>query len=331
MTSTLARTVGDANPTRIWPGTLPVLYVHGSHGTAKSSTARNAARVTDPQEADLLDEPKKPEDLIAFLRVCRVAILDNLEELPKKLSNLLCRGATGAAMVRRKLYPNFGLSFAKFNNSVALTGIDSVVTAPDLLDRTVVVEAVEIARFTRRLEAEVEPEFQAGWPRALAGLMNGGVAALKAEVEGRPRLAELPRLADFAVHADAAEEALGLPRGAALKALRAAVEDTEEAVLNSMPAVRAAVGIFSENLSRIDADNAELPPAKSPPRTWRSEPDRLYKSVCARVKSNERGKFWPESAEVLTGQFKAMPPRRRRADQREEGGEAVDGVYRRGA
>ena len=299
--------------TLLWSGTLPVLYVHGPHGAAKSSTARNAGRVIDPQEADLLDEPKEPDDLIAFLRVCRVAILDNLEKLPDKLSNLLCRVATGAATARRKLYTNFGLSFSKFNNSLALTGIDSVVTKPDLLDRTLVVQAVEITKTTRRLEAEVEAEFLAGWPRALAGLMNGAAAALKAEAENRPRPQELPRLADFAVHADAAEAALGLPPGAALRSLWSAAEETEEAVLDSFPAVREAISIFAIKLSQIDARNAELEAGEEPEsRTWREEPEKLWKTVSARVKAADRGRSWPNSPEVLTGQFKKVMPLLRR-------------------
>jgi hypothetical protein len=82
-----------------------------------------------------------------------------------------------------------------------------VITAADLMDRAIVIELGPLEPARRRREHELRAEFEALWPYALGALATAAQEAL-ARADTLP-LAELPRMADFAVWAAAAMPGLG--------------------------------------------------------------------------------------------------------------------------
>ncbi|MFI5457928.1 MAG: hypothetical protein ACHRXM_21015, partial [Isosphaerales bacterium] len=97
-----------------------------------------------------------------------------------------------------------------------LTGIEEFVARADLGDRCLFLNLPPITSSTRRLESEFWASFKQDYPRILGGLLDavaGGLRELPSV-----RLTELPRMADFAVFAEAVGRALGWPAHSVLSA-----------------------------------------------------------------------------------------------------------------
>src|SRR5215208_4286958 len=99
---------------------------------------------------------------------------------------------------------------------VILNGITDVVSRPDLLDRALIVSLPPIPEQERRSEAELWREFEQARPAILASLFDAVSGALSSVED--VRLEGMPRMADFALWATAAEEALGWDSGAFMAA-----------------------------------------------------------------------------------------------------------------
>jgi hypothetical protein len=93
---------------------------------------------------------------------------------------------------------------------VLLNSITDVATRPDLLERALLIRHPSIPPARRRTEAELSREFERARPRILGALLDAASGAQR-ELPNT-RLAEHPRMADFAVWVTAAETALGWPR-----------------------------------------------------------------------------------------------------------------------
>ena len=93
---------------------------------------------------------------------------------------------------------------------------DLAATRQDFLDRAVVVEFLDMTRAMRRDEAQFWPEFEEARPRILGALLDAVAAGLR----NLPniKLAQPPRMADFAIWVNACEESLEMKPGEALAA-----------------------------------------------------------------------------------------------------------------
>jgi putative DNA primase/helicase len=93
----------------------------------------------------------------------------------------------------------------------SVNGITDVATNPDLLDRAIILVLPAIPEEERGPEAELWGEFEEALPEILGGIFTAVSGALRElpSVE----LASLPRMADFAKWATAAESALGMEAG----------------------------------------------------------------------------------------------------------------------
>jgi hypothetical protein len=116
---------------------------------------------------------------------------------------------------------------------VVLTGIAFGALRDDLADRAALVALSRLSDEERRPERELWEAFARLHPRVLGALLTAASTALRRWEEARAGLSSLPRLADWAVWAEAAAPALGLEAGevvAAFYEVQAAMEqDTLEA------------------------------------------------------------------------------------------------------
>src|SRR5262249_29461518 len=101
----------------------------------------------------------------------------------------------------------------------------------DLLDRAIIVSLPCIPDEARRPESEVLQSLEAGRAAMLGGLLDGVACALR----NLPatRLTRLPRMADFARWATAAEEGIGFERGAFMAAYESNRSNANEMMLDS--------------------------------------------------------------------------------------------------
>jgi hypothetical protein len=207
-------------------GPYPALGLHGEQGSAKSTTARLLRSLIDPNAAPLRSEPREERDLMIAASNGWCVAFDNLSRMPMWLSDSLCRLATGGGFATRELYANDEETLFDAQRPVLLTGIEELATRPDLLDRAIILYLPTIPEERRRVESAFWREFEQARPRILGGLLDAVSVALRNE--STVSLTRLPRMADFAVWATAAESGLGLPPGAFMAAYegnRAAAND----------------------------------------------------------------------------------------------------------
>ena len=222
-TLVLAWLVAALRPT----GPYPILLVYGEQGTAKSMLVRIIRKFVDPNKADLRAEPRDTRDLAIAASNGWIIALDNLSSIEPWLSDALCRLSTGGGFATRQLYTNNEEAIFDSKRPVVLTSIEEIATRGDLIDRCIILELQPIAEAGRKTESEIWAALDASAGRIFGALLDAVAHALRAHRD--LRLPVLPRMADFAIWATAAEAGLGLPTGAVMAAYqgnRAAANQT---------------------------------------------------------------------------------------------------------
>ena len=84
-------------------GPYPVLAVHGEQGSAKSTLAKVARLLIDPQASPVLAESRSTRDLMVTAANGWLMAYDNICVIPTWLSDSLCRLATGGGWAGGKV------------------------------------------------------------------------------------------------------------------------------------------------------------------------------------------------------------------------------------
>jgi hypothetical protein len=273
---------------------FPVLALHGEQGSAKSTTARVLRALIDPNKADLRSEPREERDLMIAAKNGWLIALDNLSHIKTWLSDALCRLATGGGFATRELYANDEEVLFDAKRPILLNGIEELATRSDLLERAIVLSLPTIPEDRRRTEAQFWREFEASRPLILGGLLDAVSGALR-QHDG-VCLERLPRMADFAQWATAAETYLGLTKGAFMAAYTGNCAASNDLALEASP-VAAAV------LSFVEAEE-----------NWLGTPSDLLKELSKRTPEDvQPQKGWPKAANALSGTLKRIAPNLRAA------------------
>jgi hypothetical protein len=160
-----------------------------------------------------------------------------------------------------------------------INGIPSLASRADLADRSIVLVLPSMRDTARRKEEEFWKSFDVAAPRILGSLLDGLSGALRL----RPTitLRQLPRMLDFAITAESACRALGLPAGAFEAAYQAnrcgANDDAIEAdtvalaVVQLVSIKQSFIGTATELLQKIDAQR----PLSAVDRYWPKDGTRL--------------------------------------------------------
>jgi len=173
----------------------PILLVQGEQGTAKSNLIRCLLALIDPQPAADREPPADKREWAIFARASWAFSFDNITEIPGWLSNSLCKGVTGDAVLQRALHSDEDIMVFSFQRVIAMTTIAiRHDLAGDLADRMLLVEPDVLA--ARLTEEEVSTARAAALPGALGAVLDlvaGVLRELPATVVDSP-----PRMADFA-------------------------------------------------------------------------------------------------------------------------------------
>ena len=227
--------VGALNPR----GPYPVLALTGEKGAGKSTAALVLKSVLDPQEGGLRAEPRDVEALMVGARGSWVLALDNLSSVPTWLSDALCRLSTGGGLGKRELYTDGEEFVLEAKRPVVLTGIALGALRDDLADRTALIGLTRLGDEERRPERELWAAFTRLHSRVLGALLTAASTALRRWEEARAGLSSLPRLADWAIWAEAAAPALGLEAGAVVRAFYEVQAALEQDLLEADPVAQA--------------------------------------------------------------------------------------------
>jgi hypothetical protein len=173
----------------------PILLVQGEQGTAKSNLIRYLLALIDPQPAEDRETPGDKREWAIFARASWAFSFDNVTEIPDWLSNSLCKGVTGDAVLQRVLHSDEDITVFSFRRVIAMTTIAiKHDLAGDLTDRMLLVEPEVIE--TRIPETEIAAARAAALPDALGAVLDL-VAAVLRELP-HVQLPDPPRMADFA-------------------------------------------------------------------------------------------------------------------------------------
>jgi len=214
-------------------GPYPILALHGEQGSAKSTTSRVLRALIDPNAASLRADPRDGRDLMIAATNGWVVALDNLSHLAPWLSDALCRLATGGGFATRELYTDAEEAIFDAQRPIILNGIQELATRGDLLDRSIFEYLPSIPDENRRTEGEFWSDFEEARPRILGALLDAVSYAL-AHID-EVHLERLPRMADFAKWATAAEPALGLEPGEFMAAYSVNRKSANDLILEGSP------------------------------------------------------------------------------------------------
>ena len=268
-------------------GPYPVLNLLGEQGAAKSTAARIARALVDPNRAPLRTSPRNPHDFILTATNSWVTALDNLSALPEWLSDALCRLSTGGGYVTRALYTDSDEVIFDAQRPVILTGISELATRSDLLDRSLLITLPNIPEEARLAEKEFWASFRSARPSILGALLDATTRAL--QDESSVSLPRLPRMADFALWSAAAAPAFGWETDDFIRVYEANRSAVHEIAIDDSPigpallevATAGFEGTATELLAKLGA-------------------------LVAEAATKERG--WPKTARALSGTLRRLAP-----------------------
>lgn len=207
--------------------------VTGMQGSGKSTWHRLIQTLLDPSSTDLLTLPSKDEDLIQILDHHAVAIFDNVNQLNRTQSDILCRGITGIGNEKRELYTTDDSFIRSFMRIVGLNGVSMPVEKGDLFSRMILLPWEPITE--RKTDAEMKAEMKRDAPKLLGAILDTLVKAINIFPEVKTSLNV--RMSDFAKWGCAITLAIGLKQGDFERAYRDNIKSQdEESVRASMVA-----------------------------------------------------------------------------------------------
>jgi DNA polymerase I-like protein with 3'-5' exonuclease and polymerase domains len=270
-------------------GPYPVLILQGEQGSSKSTLARMLRAIVDSSTTPVKTIPRGERDLVIAANNSWVVAFDNLSGLAPWLSDALCRLSTGGGFGTRTLYENDEETLFDATRPVILNGITDVATRPDLLDRAIIVVLPAIPEEKRRPESELWDEFEETLPEILGGLFDAVSTALR-ELPNVD-LASLPRMADFAKWATAAESALGMQPGKFMEAYADSRREINERALEADPVAVAVVKLMANK------------------EEWVGTTAKLLKDLKYLVEEDvRRYKTWPKQPQHLSRHLKRLAP-----------------------
>lgn len=264
----------------------PVLELTGEEGSAKSSTQHYLRETIDPNRANLRAAPKHVEDVFISARNAHLVSLNNLSYLKPEYQDALCCLATGGGYAGRTLYTNGEETVFDLKKPVMLNGIATLVTAQDLLGRTVHIDLPTIER--RLSEVEIKEDFEQHKGAILGGLLDYFVQVLKLLPGVQIDEAKRPRMADFAHLGEAVYRVAGHEPGQFLDAYEDKRRDGVHRTLDGSPVAVACLN-YLENV----------------PQGFDGTVKGLFETV---EQYRPEGETWPRSARGFADVFRRVAP-----------------------
>ncbi|WP_128751388.1 hypothetical protein [Desulfosporosinus sp. HMP52] len=141
-----------------------ISVLSGEKGASKTTTMKKIRKLIDPAIKETMVLPKSIDELTLQLSKNYMPSYDNIDHLTHEISDILCMAATGGGISKRELYTNEGEVILTFLRCVVLNGINTVVSRPDIVDRSVISELERIEKYERKDEASLWKEFEVDRP-----------------------------------------------------------------------------------------------------------------------------------------------------------------------
>jgi hypothetical protein len=271
-------------------GPYPITMIVGEHGSGKSTLSRIRRALVDPSEAPVQSAPRNERDLQIAAANSWLVVLDNLSHLDARLSDSLCRLATGGGLRTRKLYTDSDERIFSALRPAIVNSIEELPTRGDFIDRCVTIRTPRITARQRRPEKQFWREFEEAKPRILGALLDAISIALR-NID-TIRVDECPRMADFTAWSVAAEPGLGLKAGAFLAAYRANRAEANRAAIEVSPVGEALLELMLTIKSS----------------SWRGDLKKLLRVLTLQKDEQSRARAWPRSPRDLRATLDRLAP-----------------------
>jgi hypothetical protein len=261
--------------------------LRGPQGSGKSGAMAMIKALLDPTRGALRSAPRDERDLAVAAANSWALCYDNLSNIPGWFSDALCRLSTGGGFATRELFSDGDEIVFSAQRPVILGGIENLLHRGDLAERAVVINFAKIEDSDRRTEADINAEFDRIKGELLGALFSAASSVLRNI--GSLNLADLPRMADFAKLAVAAEEGLGLRAGSFMECFAGARDDVAHETVDGDPLATALRDIAKAG--------------------WTGTAGDLLGVVSLRVSEDtRRSKSWPTTPRALSGQLARLAP-----------------------
>jgi hypothetical protein len=274
----------------------PVLMLHGSQGSAKSSLQEMIKMLVDPGVVKTFAFPRGIDELIQQLAHNQVVFYDNISIIKDYISDQLCRAVSGSGSSKRQLYTDDDDIIHKFKRCVGFNGINLGATKPDLLDRGLIIELERIDENNQLKPEALWKQFEDLRPQLLGYIFDilAKVLEWKNNVNGpQLNLTRLPRMAEFAEYGEMISRCMGNPGNLFINAYYKNIKLQSQEVLDLSV-------LASPILQLLTNRNDE---------EWIGTPTGLLSDLeyCAeQLKINTNSKSWPKMANVLSRRLKEI-------------------------
>lgn len=286
-----------------------ILVAYGIQGSGKTWMFKLIRRLVDPSAVDVLVLPKDEKERVQQLDHHWCAFYDNVTLLNPRVSDTLCRAATGGGFTKRELYTDDSDIIYNFRRCVGLNGINIAASRGDLLDRSLLIGLENIPTNRRKTEDQLLAEFEECKGEILGGILDTLAEAIHIYPTVKPK--ELFRMADFTKWGCAIALALGSSEEEFIKAYDMKVKTQIQEAAHSSP------------LGTVLLDYMEQM------ENWDGTPSKLYKVLMEHAKDvgvSTRQKAWPKAPHVLVRQLNELAP-----SLKELGCEVVTGLKSKGS
>jgi Toprim domain len=307
-------------------GPHPVLIFTGEPGATKTTHAKMARLLIDPNTSLVRSPPKELRDV--YISAVKGAVLayNNLSSLPEWLSDALCVVTEGSSDSRRELYSDDEESIIFARAPAMLTAVTNIIAKGDLSQRALYAGLAPVPDSERKDEPELWAQFES----ARAEILGASLTGLS---EGLGRLpitrVMLPRMATFAKFVTACETAFW-PEGTFLAAYGVNAENAVDDVLEADVGVSTfrdfmtELGAFEGTMTELHAaltERVRKPERDAAEKHRKAIADRdadLQVLTAAKLREAQQGvrdvmsSGWPKSPQVLSGRLKKVGPQLRK-------------------
>lgn len=217
----------------------PLMILHGPQGAGKSTPMRILKELVDPSGIQGVAAPKDIGAFAQFAYHHAFVVFDNLSAMPVWFSDALARASTGDGFSKRALYSDDDDIIYKIQRTIAINGINQVITKADLLDRSILIGLKRIEPEKRIAEDLFWKTFDERKPEIL-----GSVFAALSRAIGlidSVNLEKLPRMADFAKWGYAVAEAIGFNGEDFVAAYKRNIDKQNEEAIDASPVAQALI------------------------------------------------------------------------------------------
>ena len=280
----------------------PILSTFGIQGSGKSTLCEFTRNLLDPSSTLTPSMSKDHSEFIQLLSHHAVVCLDNIHRIPQWGSDDLCRAVTAGGFSKRRLYSDDDDIIYQFSRCIILNGINVPGTSPDLLDRSILIQAERISKEERRDKTALCAQFNQARGRIFGAVLNALSRAIA--IVDTVELSEKPRMADWAVWGCAVAEALGIGQERFLQAYYRNIGSQNDEIVNSEPTCVALAEFMREQ------------------ERWTGTPSELYSKLTdiAENEGLDKEKRWPKASNGLSRKLRELQHNLQEAGMRVEMG-----------